>query len=558
MDSDNDDDGHTGDGTSALDSDTEFGSDSKRMSSNDMEAEPPHTSTPIASHAQEATANGLTLYQDHSAQRDMASSLVGEANEALSSSPSRRLPCSTGGAEELRQTESLDTTPESLQFHTPAVDDSLAYFTASEDSTFVVENCSTVDLPSGNKEQEMPSVAHNMAVELGKERVCQADDDDGEQFTTDSFEAAHEEADAQRLTEDEHSADSDDVHLQAREAEAPNLRPQITSAPTLPSGDEALLGNQGEEAAPEELQANISDPDLRLLEVICEEATSMTIKEALIHSLNPSVRAGLQGGKLLLNETEVLSLERYCESVINNLITELLEQRWPQGSEPLHALDTEEKKEKALQLSEVGLTSLQKSCGRLARDIISESIGDMSAILADLGDASVELRVGYGSGGKSPQDSTMQELLVLFQNSEDVQQYIGDLTANVINSAINKVVISSTNTFGQESNWVNEHVTSWDVPMERATGQSPFAGESGSSEPSDSSGDDGLGGFGLHQDTAELDMGQTLEFDSDWDRGDVLSDLHSFAPGQFSTSSRKNQASPKHLVVQCINSTLVT
>ena len=295
--------------------------------------------------------------------------------------------------------------------------------------------------------------------------------------------------------------------------------------------------------------ADKSNLDLRLLETICEEATSMTIKEALIHSLNPTVRAGLQDGKFTLNETEVLALEQYCETVVNDLITELLEScLTPEDECSGHAKEI--KQEKASQLSELGLQALKENCERFAHDIIAESVRDSNNFLS-----TSKARAREPRDFQAPLHSdAMQELMIVFQDSEDIQCYIGDLTAGIISSALNNVAVSiSTKNVGKDG---LEEVEAGiiEVPSDEDTSEVEFG-----------SGMDGVDDLdeeeGVHRGTWDLNgevqledfeteslnstarnhsadlvhsyggIEATLEYDAEWDKGDILREFQSFAPG---------------------------
>ena len=180
-------------------------------------------------------------------------------------------------------------------------------------------------------------------------------------------------------------------------------------------------------------------PDLELLNEICEEATSMTIKEALIFSLKPGVRAGLREGRLLLNESEVMVLEQYCEHFIDNLFSELVDAQWT-NLEVRNRYPPEDKAILARKLSDFDLDTLRANCDRFVHSIITESIHN-SCFQRQLKEVKV---VESGEKSELLDHNDVRDVFPLFQESETVQQYIGHITADIIKSALVNLSSSMT------------------------------------------------------------------------------------------------------------------
>ena len=182
-------------------------------------------------------------------------------------------------------------------------------------------------------------------------------------------------------------------------------------------------------------------PDLDLLNEICEEATNMTIKEALICSLNPGVRAGLREGRLSLNESEILALEQYCEQFIDNLISQLLDGHWSEriSEETSKPKPLEDKAKMAQKLSKLGLETLKSNCDRFVHSIITESLHDSCFRFQSKSTKSperdAELNVKQMPNVALDQYS-VEILLPLFKESDAIQDYIGFLAADIIKSAL--------------------------------------------------------------------------------------------------------------------------
>ena len=231
--------------------------------------------------------------------------------------------------------------------------------------------------------------------------------------------------------------------------------------------------------------------DLTLLEEICEEAMEMTIKEALLHSVDPKVRKNLLEGQFTLTPAEVRGLEIYCEALIGNLVTESIE-----GS--VSSLNDRNarrirsqvpKLNTAKELSEVDIEILMRNCEKILEVIITESLQDSSRILSseraktkNLNKISLE----------EMQTEDIVSALVDFQSSKKVQKYIGHLTADIVKTALSKVAVtmatckeqknvegidnkftSSTKYDAPESNYNNYHKLSnclYRQPGERAVG----------------------------------------------------------------------------------------
>ena len=187
----------------------------------------------------------------------------------------------------------------------------------------------------------------------------------------------------------------------------------------------------------------VSSPDLDLLNEICEEATNMTIKEALICSLNPEVRAGLREGRLSLNESEILALEQYCEQFIENLISQLLVGDWSERiTEEENKPQPLEDKTKimAQKLSDFGLETLKSNCDRFVHSVITESLhesclrfqGKFNEISPER-DTTLKTKQMEETG---LDEDSVEILLPLVKRSKAIQDYIGFLAADVIKSAL--------------------------------------------------------------------------------------------------------------------------
>lgn len=187
----------------------------------------------------------------------------------------------------------------------------------------------------------------------------------------------------------------------------------------------------------------LSSPDLDLLNEICEEATTMTIKEALICSLNPEVRAGLREGRLSLNESEILALEQYCEQFIENLISQLLVGDWSERiteekNKPQPLKD--KSKIMAQKLSNFGLETLKSNCDRFVHSVITESLHESCLrFQGKFNEISPERETTIKT--KQMEETGLDEdsveiLLPLVKRSKAIQDYIGFLAADVIKSAL--------------------------------------------------------------------------------------------------------------------------
>ena len=189
---------------------------------------------------------------------------------------------------------------------------------------------------------------------------------------------------------------------------------------------------------------DMDSPDLELLNEICEEATNMTIKEALIFSLNPGVRAGLREGRLSLNESEILALEQYCETFIDNLISELLDGQWSEriNSEIHEQVLLDSKVLVAKKLSNLDLETLKLNCDRFVRSVITESLHDASFAIHTRDTKPTE--INGGEKMSSLDQNTIQELLPIFKKSTAIQDYIGFLSADIVKSALAKLSTSES------------------------------------------------------------------------------------------------------------------
>lgn len=185
---------------------------------------------------------------------------------------------------------------------------------------------------------------------------------------------------------------------------------------------------------------DINSPDLDLLNEICEEATNMTIKEALICSLNPGVRAGLREGRLSLNESEILALEQYCEQFIDNLISQLLNGQWSESinDETCKQKPQESKAKVAKKLSSLDLETLKSNCDRFVHSIITESLHDSC-----FGFQNKETKLTAGERELNTlqkqsvlDQNSVQDVLPIFKESNVIQEYIGFLAADIVKSAL--------------------------------------------------------------------------------------------------------------------------
>ena len=213
---------------------------------------------------------------------------------------------------------------------------------------------------------------------------------------------------------------------------------------------------------------DINSPDLDLLNEICEEATNMTIKEALICSLNPGVRAGLREGRLSLNESEILALEQYCEQFIDNLISQLLNGQWSESInvETCKQKPQESKAKVAKKLSSLDLETLKSNCDRFVHSIITESLHDSC-----FGFQNKETKQTAGESelkAKQTQhvldQNSVQDVLPIFKESSVIQEYIGFLAADIVKSALANLSTSIATKSGDknEEMKLNNNSTSHD------------------------------------------------------------------------------------------------
>lgn len=175
--------------------------------------------------------------------------------------------------------------------------------------------------------------------------------------------------------------------------------------------------------------------DLALLEKICEEAMEMTIREALLHSVDPKVKKDLIEGQFKLTPGEVRGLEIYCEALIGNLVTESIESlnNRNNGRSRRNPLKTNTAKD----LSEVDLEILTRNCERILEAIITESLQDSSRILSS---ESVDSKTMISL--EEMQAEEIVSTLVDFQGSKKVQRYIGHLTADIVKTALSNVAVT--------------------------------------------------------------------------------------------------------------------
>ena len=239
-----------------------------------------------------------------------------------------------------------------------------------------------------------------------------------------------------------------------------------------------ILGNgliQYNAKNPDSVPMEGHSPDLELLNEICEEATNMTIKEALISSLDPGVRAGLREGRLSLNESEILALEQYCEKFIDNLLSQLLDVNWSNRiSEEAHK--TQKVKDKTImtqKLSRVGLEKLKSNCDRFVHSIITESLHDTcygflndKKLIRDIRDLS-----STENENVQLNEDNFEALLLLFKESKAIQDYVGFLSADVIKSALTNLSTSIATLNGEK----NEEVTlNENTVLDNSTDESQF------------------------------------------------------------------------------------
>ncbi|KAJ7393933.1 Protein prune 2 [Desmophyllum pertusum] len=297
----------------------------------------------------------------------------------------------------------------------------------------------------------------------------------------------------------------------------------------------------------------INSPDLDLLNEICEEATNMTIKEALICSLNPGVRAGLREGRLSMNESEILALEQYCEQFIDNLISQLLAGQWSESMNNAAYRPLDSKAKVAKKLSMLDLETLKSNCDRFVHSIITESLHNFCFGFqikdTNLPGSDTE----FNAKQNALDQKSVQDLLPIFKQSEAIQDYIGFLAADVVKSALANLSTSIATKNGEKNEQMilNNNSTSHDKTsiqgivcsskdkqdvqgtntnndMRKSYGNFTASGgienETNRDAVSTGSDDD----FELHSLTGALET--SLEFDhdvGDWEGGGLLAELHS-------------------------------
>lgn len=208
----------------------------------------------------------------------------------------------------------------------------------------------------------------------------------------------------------------------------------------------------------------INSPDLDLLNEICEEATNMTIKEALICSLNPGVRAGLREGRLSMNESEILALEQYCEQFIDNLISQLLAGQWSESMNNAAYRPLDSKAKVAKKLSMLDLETLKSNCDRFVHSIITESLHNFCFGFqikdTNLPGSDTE----FNAKQNALDQKSVQDLLPIFKQSEAIQDYIGFLAADVVKSALANLSTSIATKNGEKNEQMilNNNSTSHD------------------------------------------------------------------------------------------------
>ena len=321
---------------------------------------------------------------------------------------------------------------------------------------------------------------------------------------------------------------------------------------------------------------DINSPDLDLLNEICEEATNMTIKEALICSLNPGVRAGLREGRLSLNESEILALEQYCEQFIDNLISQLLNGQWSDSInvETCKQKPQESKAKVAKKLSSLDLETLKSNCDRFVHSIITESLHDSC-----FGFQNKETKLTAGErelNAKQKQSvldqNSVQDVLPIFKESTVIQEYIGFLAADIVKSALANLSTSIATKSGDknEEMKLNNNSTSHDRTsvQEKTCSLKDTVGAQGTNSNDDmlKSHSTGIGiengtnesvaligsdeDFEIQneRETEELSddeqifgssltgaLETSLEFDHDvggWEGGGLLADLHALSSGK--------------------------
>lgn len=210
----------------------------------------------------------------------------------------------------------------------------------------------------------------------------------------------------------------------------------------------------------------INSPDLDLLNEICEEATNMTIKEALICSLNPGVRAGLREGRLSMNESEILALEQYCEQFIDNLISQLLAGQWSESMNNAAYRPLDSKAKVAKKLSMLDLETLKSNCDRFVHSIITESLHNFcfGFQIKDTNLPGGDTEFNAKQRQNALDQKSVQDLLPIFKQSEAIQDYIGFLAADVVKSALANLSTSIATKIGEKNEQMilNNNSTSHD------------------------------------------------------------------------------------------------
>lgn len=198
----------------------------------------------------------------------------------------------------------------------------------------------------------------------------------------------------------------------------------------------------------------VNSPDLDLLNEICEEATNMTIKEALICSLNPGVRAGLREGRLSLNESEILALEQYCEKFVDNLISQLLSGQWSESinDEACKKTPHEYKVKVTKKLSDFDLEMLKTNCDRFVHSIITESLHDSCFGLHKNETTLLDSKEFDSKQKQNALDHKgFQDVLPIFKESAAIQDYIGCLAADIVKSALANLSTSIATKHGEKN-----------------------------------------------------------------------------------------------------------
>lgn len=322
---------------------------------------------------------------------------------------------------------------------------------------------------------------------------------------------------------------------------------------------------------------DVNSPDLDLLNEICEEATNMTIKEALICSLNPGVRAGLREGRLSLNESEILALEQYCEQFIDNLISQLLNGQWSESIniETCKQKPQESKAKVAKKLSSLDLETLKSNCDRFVHSIITESLHDSC-----FGFQNKERKQTAGESELNAlqkqnvlDQNSVQDVLPIFKESSVIQEYIGFLAADIVKSALANLSTSIATKSGDknEEMKLNNNSTSHDrtSEQEKTYSSKDTVGDQGTNTNDDMLKSHSTSGRGIEngtngsialigsdedfeiqyeKETEELSddeqifgssltgaLETSLEFDhdvGDWEGGGLLADLHTLGSGK--------------------------